>query len=94
MAPLVTSRIAGEMSLRSSPGGTASFFSGSVGFRSCTFAMPSALISSARVTSLDALRDSVHPGIRVRTVCAVQTGCGWKPRVWNSIGTFFSSIAF
>jgi hypothetical protein len=93
-ASLVTSRIAGEMASRSRPGGTSSFFSGSVGLRSCAFETPNALISSARITSLDALRDSVHPGIRVRTVCAVQAGCGWNPRIWNSTGTFRSSIAF
>ena len=82
------------MSARSSPSGTMNAFSGSVGFSSCTFSMPIVFTSSARCTSLDALRDSVQPGMRVSSVRAVHSGCGRKPMIWNSTGTLFSSIAF
>ena len=82
------------MSSRSSPGGTTNGVSGSVGFSSRVFSRPSVFTSSARCTSPATLRDSVQPGMRVSSVLAVQCGCGWKPMMRNSTGTFCSSMAF
>ena len=51
-------------------------------------------MSSARASSLEAFRVIAQPGMRVRMVFAVQTGCGAKPMRSNSIGIFLSSSAF